>query len=66
MHNKNKYSKQISTWWEIGKQRKKKKINKQGELIQLIAAETTKNNSDQNKINKAHQHIQNIESYKIT
>lgn len=40
--------------------------NKQEELVQLIATETTENKPDQSKINNFHQQLQDIENYKIT
>lgn len=39
--------------------------NKQEELVQLIATETTENKPDQSKINNFHQQLQDIENYKI-
>ena len=40
--------------------------NKQEELVQLIALETTENKPDQFKINNAYQQLRDIENYKIT
>ena len=37
--------------------------NKQEELVQLIATETTENKPDQSKINNFHQQLQDIENY---
>ena len=44
----------------------KKKRNKQNELTQFITIEKTKPNPNQDKIKKAHQHLQDIGSYKIS
>lgn len=40
--------------------------NKQTELNEIIKNEKNKPNLDQHKINKAHQHLQDIENYKTT
>ena len=40
--------------------------NKQEELTHFITTEKMKHNRDQNKINKAQQHLQDIQNYKTT
>ena len=40
--------------------------NKQDELTQLITIERTKPNPNQDKIQEAHQHLQDIDNYKIS
>ena len=70
--------KDISTWWEVGKlyfkmlatqycvQMQKNIRNKPDELTQFIAIEKTKPNPNQDKIQEAHQHLQDIDNYKIS
>ena len=70
--------KEISTWWEVGKlyfkmlatqycvQMQKNIRNKQDELTQFITIEKTKANPNQDKIQEAHQHLQDIDNYKIS
>ena len=40
--------------------------NKQEELTQFITIEKTKPNPNQDKIQKAHQHLQDVDNYKIS
>ena len=70
--------KDISTWWEVGKlyfkmlatqycvQMQKIIRNKQDEPTQFITIEKTKPNPNQGKIQEAHQHLQDIDNYKIS
>ena len=70
--------KDMSTWWEVGKlyfkmlatqycvQMQKNIRNKQDELTQFITIEKTKANPNQDKIQEAHQHLQDIDNYKIS
>ena len=70
--------KSIPTWWEIGKlyfkmlatqycvQMQKNIRMKQTQLINLINMEKQKANPDQHKITNAHQHLEDIDNYKIT
>ena len=73
-----KYYIDISTWWEVGKlcfkmlatrycvQMQKNIRNKQDEQTQFIKIEKTKPNPNQDKIQEAHQHLQDIDNYKIS
>ena len=68
----------MSTWWEVGKlyfkmlaiqycvQMQKNIRSKQDELTQFITIEKTKANPNQDKIQEAHQHLQDIDNYKIS
>ena len=70
----------MSKWWEVGElyfkmlatqhnivyKCKKNIRNKQDELTQFITIEITKAKPNQDKIQEAHQHLQDIDNYKIS
>ena len=68
----------MSTWWEVGKlyfkmlaiqycvQMQKNICNKQDERTQFMTIEKSKANPNQDKIQEAHQHLQDTDNYKIS